>query len=78
MPLLSSHEQQTLIDMLVEQHGGALTCPQFAELMLSLFEDISGLEHLSPPDAAQLCYQLWRAYREQEKRQYRDDNRYVR
>lgn len=71
MHALSAEERQTLIAMLVEKYGWGLSCPQFAELMLGLFEDIPGFECIPSPQAAQITHQLWRTYREQKEHQAR-------
>lgn len=56
-----------LVEFIFDQHGNGLTKRQFTELVLDCFEDISGLEGLSPPDATEIINTLWSIYRGKSK-----------
>lgn len=68
MYTLSSEERQTLIAMIREVHGLELDCYAFADEMLGLFEDISGLETMPPAETICIVNELWNLYHGQEAR----------
>jgi len=72
MERLSSIERLALIDVVSESHGWNLSWANFAEQVLGLFEDISGMERIPPPEAVRLSYQLWKIYCEQKDQQSRN------
>jgi len=69
MDTLSPGECEALVALLTEQLGRDATNEQFCDSLLAVFEDIPGLERLTPAEVAHLAYQLWRTYREQENQQ---------
>jgi hypothetical protein len=69
MHTLSQEERQTLVAMIGELHGSALTYEAFADAMLGLFEDISGFETIPPATAKRIVLNLWSTYHGQEARE---------
>jgi hypothetical protein len=59
---LSDSEQESLIDMVCEQHSFHLIRAEFADVIHELFEDISGFEAMPPKAATFIIDQLWRIY----------------
>lgn len=68
MHTLSDEERQTLISIVHEHHGRALSYGAFAGAMLDLFEDIPGFETMLPAKANRIVDQLWSTYHGQETR----------
>jgi len=62
MQTLSTEQKQNLVEIVTEEFGTGLLPDDFADVVLGLFEDISGFETLSPTKANQLINQLWRQY----------------
>jgi len=60
---LTKRQSVELVKFIFDQHGTSLTKRQFTELVLDCFEDISGLEGLSPPQALETINTLWSIYR---------------
>jgi hypothetical protein len=64
---LTKLQSVELVKFIFDQHGSNLTKRRFTELVLDCFEDISGLEGLSPPEARELINTLWSIYRGKSK-----------
>jgi hypothetical protein len=60
---LTKRQSVELVKFIIDQHGNGLTKSKFTELVLDCFEDISGLEGLSPPEATEIINILWSIYR---------------
>ena len=67
MEPLTKRQSVELVKFIFDQHGNGLKQVQFTELVLDCFEDISGLEGLSPPEATELINTLWSTYRGKSK-----------
>lgn len=63
MKRLSKPQQVRLIELVIDIHGGDLNKRVFTDVVLYLFEDISGMEVLTPPDAREIINNLWSIYR---------------
>ena len=63
MKHLTKRQSVELVKFIIDQHGSNLTKRRFTELVLDCFEDISGLEGLSPPEAREIINTLWSIYR---------------
>ncbi len=63
MEHLTKRQSVELVKFVIDQHGNGLKQVQFTELVLDCFEDISGLEGLSPHQARELTNTLWSIYR---------------
>ena len=63
MEHLTKLQSVELVKFIIDQHGNGLKQVQFTELVLDCFEDISGLEGLSPPEAREIINTLWSIYR---------------
>jgi len=63
MKRLSKHQQTRLIELVIDTHGGGLNKRVFTDVVLYLFEDISGMEVLTPSDAREIINNLWSIYR---------------
>jgi hypothetical protein len=59
----SKPQQVRLIELVIDTHGGELNKHQFTDVVFNLFEDISGMEGLTPPDAREIINNLWSIYR---------------
>jgi len=62
---LSDDEMKRLSAEVRERHGQFLTFARFADVVLSLFEDIPGLECLPDTAANPLLHQLWTIYHDE-------------
>ena len=62
MNYFSPEELQTLISIILDQHGLKLTRQQFTDITFDLFEDISGLEGMPPEQAMEIINTLWSVY----------------
>jgi hypothetical protein len=60
---LTKRQSDELVKFIFDQHGNGLTKRQFTELVLDCFEDISGLEGLTPPQSTEIINTLWSIYR---------------
>ena len=63
MKRLSKPQQNRLIELIIDTDGGDLNKRQFTDVVFNLFEDISGIEVLTPPDAREIINNLWSIYR---------------
>ena len=63
MKRLSKPQQNRLIELVIDTNGGDLNKRQFKDEVFNLFEDISGMEVLTPPDAREIINNLWSIYR---------------
>ena len=63
----SPDELQTLISIILDQHGRKLTRQQFIDTTFDLFEDISGLEGIDPEQAMEIINTMWSKYSEYRK-----------
>lgn len=69
MHKLSSEERHSLIDLVVERHGRTLNYEAFADVILGLFEDLSGFETTPPSKANRIVHHLWSTYHGKESRE---------
>jgi hypothetical protein len=60
---LNDDELDRLVEVIVEQFGSTLERAQFADVALTLFEDIAGLETITTKRANRYVAVLWRRYR---------------
>ena len=60
---LNDDELDGLVEVIVEQFGSTLDCAQFADVALTLFEDLPGLETITTNQANRYVAALWRRYR---------------
>ncbi len=67
MEPLTKRQSVELVKFIIDQQGSNLTKRKFTELVLDCFEDISGLEGLSPPQAREIINTLWSIYRGKSK-----------
>ena len=63
MKRLSKPQLVRLIELVMDTHGGDLNKRVFTDVIFNLFEDISGMEVLTPPDAREIINNLWSIYR---------------
>jgi hypothetical protein len=63
MKRLSKPQQTRLIELVIDTDGGDLKKRVFTDVVFNLFEDISGMEVLTPPDAREIINNLWSIYR---------------
>ena len=63
MEHLTKLQSVELVKFIFDQHSNSLTKRQFTEVVLDCFEDISGLEGLSLPEASEIINTLWSIYR---------------
>jgi hypothetical protein len=63
MDHLSEHEQIELVRIIKELSGTSLTKHQFTEAAFDLFEDVSGMEGVTTPDAMEIINSMWSIYR---------------
>ena len=52
-----------LVEVVIKQFGSTLDRAQFADVVLTLFEDIAGLETITTKKASRYIAALWRRYR---------------
>jgi hypothetical protein len=64
---LTKRQSVELVKFIFDQHGNGLTKRQFTEAVLDCFEDISGLEGLTQPEATEIINTLWSIYRGKSK-----------
>jgi hypothetical protein len=69
MHTLTLEQQQALIEILTDRFGSQLEFEDFADAMLSVFEDIPGFETIPQARAKRLVNQLWRKYRVQDEQE---------
>ena len=60
---LNDDEFDRLVEVIVEQFGSTLDRDQFADVALTLFEDMPGLETITTKKASRYVAALWRRYR---------------
>ena len=60
---LNDDEIDGLVEVLIEQSGPTLNRAQFADVALTLFEDIAGLETITTKQANRYVAALWQRYR---------------
>jgi hypothetical protein len=63
---LTLRQQRQLLEIINEDCGANLTFTSFADKLLALFEDISGLETITKSHSSLYVNQLWRKYRGKE------------
>lgn len=63
MKRISKPQQTRLIELVIDTNGGDLNKRAFTDVVLNLFEDLSGMEVLTPPDAREIINNLWSIYR---------------
>lgn len=66
MQTLSAEQKQNLVEIVTDEFGTGLMLDEFAEVVLGLFEDISGFETIPPSKVNLLINQIWRKYHVQE------------
>jgi hypothetical protein len=59
---LSIDQVKTLINIISDQCGHSLRFDEFAEQVLTLFEDISGFEVISDSESQAIINQMWSYY----------------
>ena len=59
---LTTDQLDVLVDIIIEDHGSMLPRAEFNNAMLMLFEDIAGLELLTPAQRNQLLKEMWSRY----------------
>ncbi len=62
MPTLTKQQKTELVSLVNEDFGSDLGLDEFAEAVLSLFENIPGFETISQTKSTRLVKQLWRKY----------------
>jgi len=60
---LNDDELDGLVEVVIEQFGSTLDRAQFADVALTLFENIAGLETITKKQANRYVAALWRRYR---------------
>lgn len=60
---LTDDELDRLVEIIGEQFGLTLTRAQFADVALTLFDDIAGLEAITTKQVNRHVAALWRRYR---------------
>ncbi len=61
--VLNDDELDGLVEVVIKQFGSTLDRAQFADVVLTLFEDIAGLETITTKQANRDVPALWRRYR---------------
>jgi len=59
---LNDDELDGLVEVIVDQFGSTLDRAQFADVALTLFENIAGLETITTKQANRYVAALWRRY----------------
>ena len=67
MKHLTKSESLRLITWVIDHHGHQLKRSAFTEIVLDLFEDVSGMEGIEPLDAKETINVLWSIYRGQSR-----------
>lgn len=67
MKHLTTSESHRLITWVIDHHGRRLKRTAFTEIVLDLFEDVSGMEGIEPLDAMEIINVLWSIYRGQNR-----------
>jgi len=62
---LTEDQKQLLVSVVWDQYGQLLPFFLFEDVMLSLFEDVPGLECLSDTQTQRLIHELWIIYHDQ-------------
>jgi hypothetical protein len=62
MYTLTEEQQHSLVGIVIDGSGHDLTFDGFADVMLTLFDDISGFETIPSTKATILIHHLWRTY----------------
>ena len=60
---LNDDEINRLVEVVIEQFGSTLDRHQFADVALTLFEDIAGLETITTKKVSRHVAALWQRYR---------------
>jgi len=60
---LNDDELDRLVEVIVEQFGSTLDRDQFADVALTLFDDIAGLETITTKQVNRYVAALWWRYR---------------
>lgn len=60
---LSDDELDRLVEIVIEDFGSDLSRDQFAEVALTLFDDMPGFEVITTKKANRYLAALWRCYR---------------
>ena len=60
---LNDDELDRLVEVIVEQFGSTLDRDQFADVALTLFDDMPGLETITTKVASRYVAALWQRYK---------------
>lgn len=60
---LNDDELNRLVEVIVEQFGSTLERAQFADVALTMLDDVPGLETITLKQASRYVAVLWRRYR---------------
>lgn len=60
---LTDDELDRLVEVIVEQFGSTLDRDQFADVALTLIDDMPGLETITMKQASRYIAALWRRYK---------------
>lgn len=60
---LNDDELERLVEVIVEQFGSDLNRAQFADVALTMLDDMPGLETITTKQATRYVVALWRRYR---------------
>jgi hypothetical protein len=60
---LADDELDRLVEIIVEQFGSTLDRAQFADIALTLFDDMPGLETITAKHTSRYVAALWRRYK---------------
>ena len=67
MKHLTTSESHRLITWVIDHHGRRLKRTAFTEIVMDLFEDVSGMEGIEHLDAKDSINVLWSIYRGQNR-----------
>ena len=62
MTMLSTDQENNLIEIITDEYGCNLNKFKFSDRCLQLFEDIAGFESLTDSKANKIINQLWSQY----------------
>lgn len=60
--MLTTEQENNLVEFITEDFGSALNHDQFVECCLQMFEDIAGLECLDDRETTTITTRLWKLY----------------
>ena len=59
---LTVNQSKSLVEFIRQKHTDRLTKQLFIEVVLDLFEDVSGMENVTPSDSHLIINKLWNIY----------------